>query len=407
MDGPVEITSSTMSNRLSGQTPTSEVIIKAALSIAREVGVAGLTGRLVTARAGISASAINYRFGNIDGLRRAMHKALSEGNAQWRAEQLARITPERCQFLTLGNVIAAFVADLAQEPSRRVLLLQEFREMCLYGITDLGTLPHDEWDNHESFIRTLIASFPHLGAPPKIWAWFAEGALSLAIANPDPVYRIAWLASLSQRLEDRLARRAFKAVPSSPEVSQAQPTTIPNWPDGKRRLAEATLQIIGSQGLSQVTHRRVAQAAGLSLASTTYFFASKDELIHTAFHYLHVKRATGAFEEERADSLSYADTLLSPDGQFRWEIGAYRALYKAVNHTPELARYVSDLHWRGHSSSRWLKRRGIEPADRLDSLLWSMVASGFAQHAMLLPPSDRRNYVNSAAEQVLECLFGA
>ena len=396
-----------MSKRPSGQTPTREAIIEAALSIAQEVGVAGVTGRLVTARAGISASAINYRFGNIDGLRQAIHMALNEASAMWRTAQLASLTPERCQFLTLGSVVAACIADLAQEPNRRALLLHELREMHLYGTADLASLPHEEWDNHASFYRTLVSRFPHLQAPPELWAYFAEGAAFLALMNPNPVFRTAWLASISQRLEDRLARRAFTAMPSPPEISQPEPTAPLNWPEGKRRLAEATLQIIGNSGLNQVTHRRVAEAAGLSLASTTYFFASKDELIHTAFHYLHAIRATGAFEEERPATPHYADTLLGPDGQFRWEIGAYRALHKAANHIPALRRLIGDLHWRGHSSNRWLKHRGIEPADRLDSVLMSMLASGFAQHAMLLPPAERRDYINAAAEQALELVFSA
>jgi DNA-binding transcriptional regulator YbjK len=42
------------------------------------------------------------------------------------------------------------------------------------------------------------------------------------------------------------------------------------------------LQIVGDVGAEAVTHRRVAEVAGLPLASTTYWFDSKDELLTAA-----------------------------------------------------------------------------------------------------------------------------
>ena len=53
----------------------------------------------------------------------------------------------------------------------------------------------------------------------------------------------------------------------------------------KRRTAilEATLRILGRDGVSAVTHRNVAHEAGVPIAATTYYFASKDDLIAEAF----------------------------------------------------------------------------------------------------------------------------
>jgi DNA-binding transcriptional regulator YbjK len=59
-------------------------------------------------------------------------------------------------------------------------------------------------------------------------------------------------------------------------------------PRGRRRreaLLEATIKVIGETGIDNVTHRNVASAAGLPLASTTYWFASKDELLEEAFRH--------------------------------------------------------------------------------------------------------------------------
>lgn len=51
---------------------------------------------------------------------------------------------------------------------------------------------------------------------------------------------------------------------------------------GARRTEEilrATLRVIGERGADAVTHRAVAAEAGVPLSATTYYFASKEELL--------------------------------------------------------------------------------------------------------------------------------
>jgi len=48
-------------------------------------------------------------------------------------------------------------------------------------------------------------------------------------------------------------------------------------------ILEATLRIIASEGADAVTHRRVAQAAGVPLGSITYYFKSREDLMREAF----------------------------------------------------------------------------------------------------------------------------
>jgi TetR/AcrR family transcriptional regulator, regulator of biofilm formation and stress response len=47
-------------------------------------------------------------------------------------------------------------------------------------------------------------------------------------------------------------------------------------------IIEATICLIGREGVDGVTHRAVAREAGVSLSSTTYHFASKDEIVSAA-----------------------------------------------------------------------------------------------------------------------------
>ncbi|MGD3107194.1 TetR/AcrR family transcriptional regulator [Streptomyces sp. YGL11-2] len=55
--------------------------------------------------------------------------------------------------------------------------------------------------------------------------------------------------------------------------------------DAKRRIEEiaaATEQVIAERGIEGLTHRAVAERAGVPLGATTYHFATKDDLIEAA-----------------------------------------------------------------------------------------------------------------------------
>ena len=57
----------------------------------------------------------------------------------------------------------------------------------------------------------------------------------------------------------------------------------------RREILDATLRVIGQSGVNGVTHRAVAQEAGVALASTTYYFDSKDALVEEALEQMIVR----------------------------------------------------------------------------------------------------------------------
>lgn len=74
-------------------------------------------------------------------------------------------------------------------------------------------------------------------------------------------------------------------------------------PAGRRHeILSAALQIAGEQGIDAITHRAVADRAGIPLGSTTYYFASKEELIEDALR-LAIEREIERIDE-RAEELS-------------------------------------------------------------------------------------------------------
>jgi len=54
----------------------------------------------------------------------------------------------------------------------------------------------------------------------------------------------------------------------------------------REEILEATLRVIGRDGREAVTHRAVAEEAGVPLGSTTYYFDSRDDLLGQALEHV-------------------------------------------------------------------------------------------------------------------------
>jgi TetR/AcrR family transcriptional regulator, regulator of biofilm formation and stress response len=100
-------------------------------------------------------------------------------------------------------------------------------------------------------------------------------------------------------------------TPRSPKGSptrQELPLTTnvrPRGPARREALLEAVLRIVADVGPDAVTHRRVAEVAELPLASTTYWFDSKDHLLTAALEL--------AAERDTARLLHYAEAANRDD----------------------------------------------------------------------------------------------
>ena len=103
-------------------------------------------------------------------------------------------------------------------------------------------------------------------------------------------------------------------------LSPTPPSDLPepSLPKGelrRRALLDAALRVIAEGGVEAVTHRRVAEAAGVSRGATTYHFASRDEIVLEAFrHYIKTvtaKMATTHDDLARAQKGSIVDFLVA------------------------------------------------------------------------------------------------
>lgn len=75
-----------------------------------------------------------------------------------------------------------------------------------------------------------------------------------------------------------------------------------NDPSRRQRIIDATLEAITEYGVTGTTHRRIAAVAGVPLGSVTYYFATLDQLLTTAFEQL-ARQSSGTFAERMARAI--------------------------------------------------------------------------------------------------------
>ena len=105
---------------------------------------------------------------------------------------------------------------------------------------------------------------------------------------------------------------------------------------GERRreeILQATLRVIGARGADAVTHRAVAEEAGVPLSATTYYFASKEELLEQTL-LMAAREETERLErlvvELAPRALSVADWAAAVAAQISHEVEADPAKHVAL-----------------------------------------------------------------------------
>ena len=96
----------------------------------------------------------------------------------------------------------------------------------------------------------------------------------------------------------------------------------------REALLRAAIELLGEAGVKSVTHRAVAERAGVPLASTTYYFRSVQELIEEALK-LHVA-------ERVAELQGLTELALSATGASPTQFAERMAQVLVANPTPTL-----------------------------------------------------------------------
>jgi len=86
----------------------------------------------------------------------------------------------------------------------------------------------------------------------------------------------------------------------------------PRGEQTRKKILEATLRVIASQGVSGTTHRAVAKEAGVQLSLTTYYFKDLNELLSLAFRSF-MDRDYGVMTEQWNRAFRYLDQFSADD----------------------------------------------------------------------------------------------
>ncbi|QGK70628.1 TetR family transcriptional regulator [Allosaccharopolyspora coralli] len=113
-------------------------------------------------------------------------------------------------------------------------------------------------------------------------------------------------------------------------------------PARRERIARAAIDVVADRGIDKLTHRAVAAAAGVPLGSTTYHFATLDDLLAVALQYAAQDDITQlrAWSERLGGPhdlpSALADLVLHYLGPERTSTIVQHELYVAAMHRPAL-----------------------------------------------------------------------
>jgi DNA-binding transcriptional regulator YbjK len=175
-------------------------------------------------------------------------------------------------------------------------------------------------------------------------------------------------------------------------------TNVPKGAARRDHILRATLELIGEHGADAVTHRAVAERAGVPLSATTYWFDSKEELLQETL-LLAAREETDRLERLVLDlaprefdvtewaaavsSVLAADLAADPIRHVAWT-----ELVLEGTRRPWLADEVA----RWHTAHLRLAEQGLRaagsPNPRADAPLLVAVITGFMLGQLVTPTDD-------------------
>lgn len=182
-------------------------------------------------------------------------------------------------------------------------------------------------------------------------------------------------------------------APGGPAAGRRDPVALG---EARRRLLEATLDVVGTEGIAAVTNRRVASRAGVSLGSLTYHFASQADLLREAL-ILQVDQEVARIEAVAArigqPGVTIADLMAEAEGLVSATVGdpaqlAELDLHLHAARDPEL-REASARCFAAYDelAAAALRALGIEEADARAHLVVAML-NGLAIRRLALRSPD-------------------
>lgn len=375
-------------------TPSSRTILSAAREIGMAQGLESVRARPVALAAGFSPSQVNYHFGGREALLSAVHVAAREEQFSALSRMLESMSEMPVHLRSIPGFIASALASLVHDARGHTLLLLELDLSAALSARPTSLTMEDEfWGRFERFFDPAAGT---------VWKWrtLFDGALWYAILDRDPVSSAALLSRLTYRFAARL--NGLDDLPVQDEVSDGhqhknEPEAADKHPRATR-IIEATVRLI-ARG-AKLGHRAIAAEADVPLAATTYFFASKTDILAEAYRLIYNRLVA------HAPILSFSGKPIKIDDMTsEAQILMARLILASARDDAlqPLAEHIRNS--RGRTSTATLRELGAVRADRLDGLLWASCHTGLSKLVLSCPPEEQTLIFSDRSKDLTSCLF--
>ncbi|OQO92459.1 TetR/AcrR family transcriptional regulator [Saccharomonospora piscinae] len=175
----------------------------------------------------------------------------------------------------------------------------------------------------------------------------------------------------------------------------------PNDPDRRNRIARAAISVIADRGIGALTHRAVAAEAGVPLGSTTYHFATLDDLIAVALdeaarlNVAALREWDAALESDTDLASALTDLVLDSVTQQRASTIAEYNLYALALQRPDLR--GAAVAWDNALAELFVAR-----TDPLTGRMIAMLTCGLMMQAVLGDTPPHRDDVEALYRRALQ-----
>jgi DNA-binding transcriptional regulator YbjK len=202
------------------------------------------------------------------------------------------------------------------------------------------------------------------------------------------------------------AAEASGAPPSAASRKRARPR--------RERLLEVTIELVAREGIDAVTHRRVAELARVPLGSTTYYFASREEMLVEALktfgrqEIAALRARLADLPARRPSRRRYVDGLvefLAPQLEDdHWRTVAQYALLCEAARRPELEPVAREWNQAWWAVLEELFQALKVPDPRLEARMLLAMLDGFLLEQLAAPDPD---FVSAVLKPALRRVFAA
>ncbi|TCM37096.1 TetR family transcriptional regulator [Novosphingobium sp. ST904] len=371
--------------------PSNDRLLEAVFEQWSAVGGSGVTARQVAGIADIPVSSIYHHFGSLEQLLVVAQDHARQQARLWCDEQLGQVSGFAGDYRDFPAFFAQIVDGWANE--RRGLAFA-WREGQLLAATSPAFLQAEgEW-------RDLWAGFWQVAAAKFGLADRAVVA-ERVFENESFLHMFRWRRTVDRAGLDEFARGlaawlSGRPIPEAPWRDYARAEALrelPAFPERDAtgaRIVEAAAALLEKTGASGLTHRAVAESAGLTLGVVSHKFRTKSELVQAAFEGTYLSGVT----RFRSDALPGSDTAAEAaieqalDNMVGFIAHSVRGrgmdeLHIAVARDPALNQFAAQLRYlRGQTSRKLLEAliQGRRQAGNLEAALLSSFLSSLTRN---------------------------